>query len=58
MEFVLLCFGVFFMLACAAQLTIISANLKEVIVLLCRIINHQESLNPPPPRMPQQYNEP
>jgi hypothetical protein len=57
-EFILLCFGVLFVLGCGAQLVVINANLKEVIVLLCRIINYQEAANPLPPPMPQYIKEP
>jgi hypothetical protein len=58
MEMILKWFEFFFVLGCVATLTVINRNLGEIIVLLCRIINYQEALNPPPPRMPSQYNEP
>lgn len=58
MEIILIGLGAFFLFGCVVQLVFINWNLKEIIVLLCRLINHQEAVHPRPPRMPSHYNEP
>jgi hypothetical protein len=43
MELALLGLCTLFLLVCAVQSIFINANLKELIILLCRVVNNQES---------------